>query len=147
MIKQRNILKIVVIVALVVFGHGCVGLFDSETINDSGTMNEYNEYLDIYNNDSQKYNDVVDDWIVKKKNYDDAFQFAKYGRGPYPSSDRLKTASDNYKHTANRIYTHLDVFEQFIVLNEDTLKRNNVSTVQLKGNIQEWKEEIRLNLN
>ena len=60
---------------------------------------------------------------------------------------QLKIASDNYKYTANKIYTHLDEFEQFIILNEDALRRNNVSTVQLKGNIQEWKEEIRLNLN
>ena len=45
MIIQKNVLKIVVIVALVVFSHGCVGSFDSETINDSGTMNEYYEYI------------------------------------------------------------------------------------------------------
>lgn len=145
---QRSILEIVV-VALVVFGHGCVGLSDSGTINDSGTMDEYDEYLNIYNNDSQKYNVVVNDWIEKEKNYDDALQQTKYSRIPFSKgfSDQLKTASDNYKYTANRIYTHLDEFEQFIILNEDTLKRNNVSTVQLKGNIQEWKEEIRLNLN
>ena len=152
MIIQKNVLKIVVIVALVVFSHGCVGSFDSETINDSGTMNEYYEYLDIYNNDSQKYNVVVNDWIIKEKNYNNALPSSnefQVSRRPFPKalSDQLKIASDTYKYTANRIYTHLEVFEQFIILNEDALKRNNVSTVQLKGNIQEWKEEIRLNLN
>ena len=135
-------------VALVVFSHGCVELFDNGTINDSETMNEYNEYLDIYNDDSQKYNDVVDDWIVKKKNYDDLYK-GFLPRKPILDSarERLLIAIDNYKNTANSIYTHLEVFEQFIIINEDTLKRNNVSTVQLKGNIQEWKEEIRLNSN
>ena len=135
----------IIVVALVVFSHGCVELFDSETINDNGTMNEYNKYLDIYNNDSQKYNVVANDWIEKEKNYKNSMNM----RQPWIdyAYDQLKTASDNYKNTANRIYTHLDEFEQFIILNEDALKRNNVSTVQLKGDIQEWKEEIRLNLN
>ena len=136
----------IIVVALVVFSHGCVELFANETINDSETMNEYYECVNIYNNDSQKYNDVVNDWTIKEKYYND---LQKMQRRPSlkPAYDQLKIASDNYKYTANRIYTHLEVFEQFIILNEDTLKRNNVSTVQLKGDIQEWKEEIRLNLN
>ena len=138
----------IIVVALVVFSHGCVELFDNGTTNDSETMNEYYEYLDIYNNDSQKYKDVVNDWIEKEK-YIDGLNKGFSPRGTVLASarERLLIAIDNYKNTANRIYTHLEVFEQFIIINEDILKRNNVSTVQLKGNIQEWKEEIRLNSN
>lgn len=137
---EKSIMMIIV-VALVVFSHGCVELFDSETINDSGTIEKYNEYIDLYNDDSQKYNIVANNWIQIENNY----KMTMKGRDPIYS--QLKRASDDYKSVANRIYTHLEVFEQFIILNEDALKRNNVSTVQLKGDIQEWKEEIRLNLN
>ncbi|MEA1984223.1 MAG: hypothetical protein U9N13_01055 [Euryarchaeota archaeon] len=161
MIKQRSILEIFVLV-LVVFGHGCVGL------SDSGTINEYNKYLEIYNNDSQKYNTSVNDWIEKEANYNTAYQDAlDSSKMPYANvrsyatgttsyeqatgklgdaSDQLVIAIDNYKNNANKIYTHLDEFEQFIMLNEETLKRNNVDTVQLKKDIQDWKEEIRYNL-
>ena len=162
MIKQISILTIFVLV-LVVFGHGCVGL------SDSGTINEYNEYLNIYNNDSQKYNASVNDWIEKGANYNAAYQntldsskmpysnVRSYATGSTSNEratrklsdafDQLKIANDNYKNSANRIYTHLDEFEQFIMLNEETLKRNNVNTVQLRADILEWKEDIRLNLN
>ena len=61
--------------------------------------------------------------------------------------NQLITAENNYKFTANNIYRHLNEFESFVISNEDTLERKGVDTVQLKVDIQDWKEEIRYNLN
>ncbi|MCD4800041.1 MAG: hypothetical protein K8R01_00400, partial [Methanococcoides sp.] len=61
--------------------------------------------------------------------------------------DQLTTAENNYRSTANNIYRHLNEFESFVISNEDTLERKGVDTVQLKADIQDWKEEIRYNLN
>lgn len=157
---MRKIIILSLVFAIVVLSSGCM---------DSETMDKYEIYMQQYNSDVEEYNTVLDEVIEKQDShnvayieytdvYDNYVEWMSSGvRGggiTIPNQDKLNEAlsqlvfaKNNYKYTANRIYTHLDEFEQFIILNEDALKRNNVSTVQLKGYIQEWKEEIRLNLN
>ena len=158
---MRKIIMLSLVFAIIVLSSGCM---------DSGTMDKYEIHMQQYNSDVEEYNTVLDEVIEKQDSYNVAYieytdtydnyvkDISSGRRGGtariIPNTDKLDEAlsqlvfaNNNYKYTANRIYTHLDEFEQFIILNEDALKRNNVNTVQLKGNIQEWKEEIRLNLN
>jgi hypothetical protein len=151
-----KIITLILVFAIVALSSGCT---------DSGTMNKYDSYIQVYNNDMDEYNFVMDELIKKQNNYNTAYQdtldanekpYAHHrsvstGQTSYERSvsklndalGNLEFAKDNYEFTANIVYTHLDEFESFVISNEDTLERNGVDIVQLKADIQDWKEEIR----
>jgi len=84
--------------------------------------------------------------LKKQENYTAAYDKDAKENELDEALDQLTTAENNYRSTANNIYRHLNEFESFVISNEDTLERKGVDTVQLKADIQDWKEEIRYNL-
>ncbi|WP_135604111.1 hypothetical protein [Methanococcoides sp. NM1] len=162
---MRKIITLLLVFAIAVLSSGCM---------DSGTMNKYESYIQVYDNDIDEYNSVMNELIEKQDNYNTAYEEYVDASDSYSKTvssgariammyadvelsdkedkldvalNQLATAKNNYEFTANTIYSHLDEFEFFIISNEETLERNGVDTVQLKAEIQDWKEEIRYNLN
>lgn len=155
---MRKIIMLPLVFAIVVLSSGCM---------DSGTMDKYEIYMQLYNSDVEEYNAVLDELIEKQDSYNVAYveytdayddyveiisRGVRGGARVSPNQDKLDEAlsqlvfaKNNYKFTANSIYSHLDEIEIFVVSNEKTLERNGIDTVQHKATIQDWKEEIRRN--
>lgn len=146
---MRKIIMLSLVFAIVVLSSGCM---------DSGTMDKYEIYMQLYNSDVEEYNAVLDELIEKQDSYNVAYveiisRGVRGGARVSPNQDKLDEAlsqlvfaKNNYKFTANSIYSHLDDIEIFVVSNEKTLERNGIDTVQHKATIQDWKEEIRYNI-
>jgi uncharacterized protein YdiU (UPF0061 family) len=159
---MRKIITLVLIFAIAVLSSGCM---------DSGTMNKYDSYIQLYNNNMEEYNPVMSELIEKQENYNTAYEEYVDASDSYYKSvsmgakilmmntgfqltdkenkldvalNQLIAAENNYEFTTNNVYTHLDEFEFFVISNEETLERNGVDAVKLKADIQDWKEEIRL---
>lgn len=162
---MKKIIVLSLLFTIVVLSSGCM---------DSGIMDKYEIYMQLYNNDVDEYDTVLneliekqDDYTVANDEYIDAYN--KYanavsvgarGGSTIPSSamvlqreeveldealSQLVSAKNNYKFTANTIYSHLDEIEMFVISNEKILERNGIDTVQHKTTIQDWKEGIRYN--
>lgn len=151
---MRKIIMLSLVFAIVVLSSGC--------------MDKYEIYMQLYNNDVEEYNAVLDELIEKQDSYNVAYveytdayddyveiisRGVRGGARVSPNQDKLDEAlsqlvfaKNNYKFTANSIYSHLDDIEIFVVSNEKTLERNGIDTVQHKATIQNWKEEIRYNI-
>ena len=142
---MKKMITLILVFVIAVLSSGCT---------DSGTMSKYDIYIQLYNNDVEEYNPVINELIEKQENYTAAYEAyinasdkdAKENELD-EALDQLITAENNYRSTADNIYRHLNEFESFVISNEDTLERKGVDTVQLKVDIQAWKEEIRYNLN
>jgi len=142
---MKKIITLILVFAIAVLSSGCM---------DSGTMSKYDIYIQLYDNDVEEYNPVINELIEKQENYTAAYEAYSNASDKDAKKneldealDQLITAENNYRSTANNIYRHLNEFESFVISNEDTLERKGVDTVQLKADIQDWKEEIRYNLN
>lgn len=142
---MKKMITLILVFVIAVLSSGCM---------DSGTMSKYDIYIQLYDNDVEEYNPVINKLIEKQENYTAAYEAyinasdkdAKENELD-EALDQLITAENNYRYTANNIYRHLNEFESFVISNEDTLERKGVDTVQLKADIQDWKEEIQYNLN
>ncbi|MDA0524740.1 hypothetical protein [Methanococcoides alaskense] len=142
---MKKMITLILVFVIAVLSSGCM---------DSGTMSKYDIYIQLYDNDVEEYNPVINELIEKQENYTAAYE-ANINTSDKDTKeneldealDQLITAENNYRSAANNIYRHLNEFESFVISNEDTLERKGVDTVQLKVDIQDWKEEIRYNLN
>ncbi|MCD4820999.1 MAG: hypothetical protein K8R11_02755 [Methanococcoides sp.] len=135
---MKKMITLILVFVIAVLSSGCM---------DSGTMSKYDIYIQLYDNDVEEYNPVINELIEKQENYTAAYDKDAKENELDEALDQLTTAENNYRSTANNIYRHLNEFESFVISNEDTLERKGVDTVQLKADIQDWKEEIRYNLN
>lgn len=127
------------------------GCADVPGYNDGEVIDEYNEYIDTWNQDIDIYNlyfnefnDALDDYNNEIDIYNAAY-FSD-GKDFDAAEEELTDAQLDYKYNALIIKGHLEMYRTFLYENDEILERNGIDVRNDLNEINDWISEIDYNV-